>query len=41
MAGVPLRTLQVLMGHAIVKTTERYAHIGEDHLRAQAKLVSL
>lgn len=41
MAGVPLRTLQVLMGHASFKTTERYAHIGEDHLREQAKLVSL
>lgn len=41
MAGVPLRTLQVLMGHASFTTTERYAHIGEDHLRAQAKLVNL
>jgi integrase len=41
MAGVPLRTLQVLMGHASFKTTERYAHIGEDHLRDQAKLVNL
>lgn len=41
MAGVPLRTVQVLMGHASFKTTERYAHIGEDHLREQARLVSL
>lgn len=41
MAGVPLRTVQVLMGHASFKTTERYAHLGEDHLRDQAKLVSL
>lgn len=41
MAGVPLRTLQVLMGHASFKTTEKYAHIGEDHLREKAKLVSL
>lgn len=41
MAGVPLRTLQVLMGHASFATTERYAHIGEDHLRDKAKLVSL
>lgn len=41
MAGVPLRTLQVLMGHASFKTTERYAHIGEDHLRDQARLVNL
>jgi integrase len=41
MAGVPLRTVQVLMGHASFKTTERYAHVGEDHLREQARLVSL
>lgn len=41
MAGVPLRTVQVLMGHASFKTTERYAHLGEDHLREKAKLVSL
>lgn len=41
MAGVPLRTVQVLMGHSSFKTTERYAHIGKDHLRDQARLVSL
>jgi integrase len=41
MAGVPLRTLQVLMGHASFVTTERYAHVGKDHLRDQAKLVNL
>lgn len=41
MAGVPLRTLQVLMGHASFATTERYAHVGKDHLRDQAKLVNL
>jgi site-specific recombinase XerD len=41
MAGVPLRTVQVLMGHASFKTTERYAHIGKDHLRDQARRVSL
>lgn len=41
MAGVPLRTVQMLMGHASFTTTERYAHIGEDHLREQAKLVNL
>lgn len=41
MAGVPLRTVQVLMGHASFKTTERYAHVGKDHLRDQAKLVNL
>lgn len=41
MAAVPLRTVQVLMGHASFKTTERYAHLGRDHLRAKARLVSL
>lgn len=41
MAGVPLRTVQVLMGHASIKTTERYAHLGKDHLRDKARLVSL
>lgn len=41
MAGVPLRTVQVLMGHASFTTTERYAHLGKDHLRDQAKLVNL
>lgn len=41
MAGVPLRTLQVLMGHASFTTTERYASVGKDHLLEQAKAVSL
>lgn len=41
MQGTPLRSLQVLMGHASFATTEKYAHIGKDHLREQAKLVNL
>lgn len=41
MAGVPLRTVQVLMGHASFVTTERYAHVGKEHLRQKARLVSL
>ncbi len=36
MAGVPLRTVQVLAGHASFVTTERYAHLAPDHLRAAA-----
>lgn len=37
--GVPLRTVQVLMGHASFTTTERYAHLSPDHLAgAIAKL---
>ena len=33
MAGVPLRTVQVLAGHSSYKTTERYAHLAPGHLR--------
>lgn len=37
--GVPLRTVQVLMGHASITTTERYAHLSPGHLQdAIAKL---
>lgn len=32
MAGVDLRTVQVLMGHKNIKTTMRYAHLAPDHL---------
>jgi len=40
MAGVPLRTLQKLMGHANFETTERYAHVADDHMKKQARAVS-
>ena len=33
MAGIPLRTVQILAGHASIKTTEKYAHLGPDYLR--------
>jgi integrase len=33
MAGIPLRTVQVLAGHASIKTTEKYAHLAPDYLK--------
>lgn len=32
-AGVPLYTAGLLLGHASTKTTERYAHLADEHLR--------
>lgn len=32
-AGVPLRTVQILAGHASYSTTERYAHLAPGHLQ--------
>lgn len=36
MAGIPLRTVQVLAGHASFTTTEKYAHLAPDHLQGAA-----
>lgn len=39
--GVPLRTVQVLMGHASIATTERYAHLAPDHLADSVSRLNL
>lgn len=41
MEGVPLRTVQELMGHASITTTEKYAHLAKSHLKDQARKLSI
>lgn len=41
MAGVPLRTVQILAGHASMATTERYAHLAADYLQDSVGRISL
>jgi hypothetical protein len=33
MVAVPLRAVQVLLGHSRIETTVRYSHLGEAHLQ--------
>lgn len=40
-AGVPLRTVQILAGHASYRTTERYAHLAPGHLQDAVKRLHL
>jgi integrase len=39
-AGVPLRTIQKLMGHRSITTTERYAHVSRDNFAVAIALLS-
>lgn len=41
MNGVPLRTVQILAGHASFKTTEVYAHLSPDHLQDSVSRLNL
>ena len=33
MAGTPLHTIQILMGHAQIHMTMRYSHLAPSHLK--------
>lgn len=39
MAGVPLKTVQDLMGHKTIQMTARYAHLSPDHLKNAVEMI--
>jgi integrase len=40
MNGMDIRSVQELLGHSNIKTTQRYAHLAPDHLKEAAKKLS-
>jgi site-specific recombinase XerD len=40
MAGVPLKTVQELMGHKTIQMMDRYAHLSPGHLQNAGELLS-
>ena len=41
MEGIPLRTVQILLGHQDSRTTEIYAHLSQDHLENAAQKIRI
>ena len=41
MRGVPLKTVQELMGHSAIEMTMRYAHLGPNARRDAVRLLDL
>jgi len=39
MAGVPLKTIQILAGHKTIAITARYAHLAPNTLHAAVELI--
>lgn len=39
MRGVPIRTVQELMGHSDISMTQRYAHLSPDHVMDSVRLI--
>ena len=40
MSGADLMSVKELLGHADIKTTMRYSHLSQDHLKATVNLLN-